>query len=170
MVVWRVRELGYTDELFNEIDVALSKQEYERYRYNKSYASAPYRKKYRDIAFYELYGHNIIKKLSLDFKDEDGFRVSPYYIDPTFPSIPSKKQLITCCLLPRKAEEIQKWVSRDATSYLESHYIRADIGEDNSEWVMLRGYIAQEGGEDRSRIDISLYTINHHGFSNCRCI
>lgn len=158
MVVWRTKELGYTKELFEEVDTALSNQEYKKYGYNSSYASTMYRKKYRDIAFYELYGHNIIKGLNKDFKDGDGFRVSPAYIDPTFPSISTKRQLITCCFLPKKPDDVQAWIDNDDSAFMEAHYIRTDIEKGDAGWVMLYGHLVQEGIE-KSRIDISLYTI-----------
>lgn len=158
MVVWRTKELGYTKELFEEVDKALSNQEHKKYGYNSSYASTMYRKKYRDIAFYELYGHNIIRGLSQDFKDEDGFRVSPAYIDPTFPSIATKRQLITCCFLPKRPDDVQAWIDNNDSAFMETHYIRTDIEKDDAEWVMLYGHLVQEGIE-KSRIDISLYTI-----------
>lgn len=158
MVVWRTKELGYTKELFEEVDNALSNQEHKKYGYNSSYASIVYRKKYRDIAFYELYGYNIIRGLSKDFKDEDGFRVSPAYMDSTFPSISTKRQLITCCFLPKKCDDVQVWINSDDSALIEAHYIRTDIEKGDAEWVMLYGDLVQEGIE-KSRIDISLYTI-----------
>ena len=159
MVVWRTKVLGYTEELFADVEKALNSQEHERYGYNSSYASTNYRKKYRDIAFYELYGHNIIKGISPDFKEGDGFRVSPYYIDPTFPNIPAKRQLIICCLLPKHLEDVQSWINADNPSFMEPHHVRADIENDSSQWVMLYGHLVQEGGDDKSRIDISLFTL-----------
>lgn len=158
MVVWRTKELGYTKELFENIDKALSNHEHKKYGYKSSYASTEYRKKYRDIAFYELYGHNIIRGFSKDFKDGYGLRVSPAYIDPTFPSISTKRQLITCCFLPKKPENLQAWIDKDDSSFMEAHYIRTDIEKDNSEWMMLYGHLVQKGIE-KSRIDIGLYTI-----------
>lgn len=158
MVIWRTKELGYTKELFEEVDKALSDQEHKRWGYNSSFASTEYRKKYRDIAFYELYGHNIIRGFGKDFKDEDGFRVSPAYIDPTFPSISTKRQLITCCFLPRKPDDVQAWIDNNDSAFMEAHYIRTDIEKDEAEWVMLYGHLVQKGIE-KSRIDISLYTI-----------
>lgn len=158
MVVWKTKGLGYTKELFEEVDKALSNQEHKKYGYNNSYGSTMYRKKYRDIAFYELYGHNIISGLSKDFKEGDGFRVSPAYIDPTFPNISTKRQLITCCLLPKKPDDVQAWINNDDSPFMEAHYIRTDIEKDDAEWVMLYGHLVQEGIE-KSRIDISLYTI-----------
>jgi hypothetical protein len=158
MVVWRIKELGYTEELFEGVDGALRNYEDNRSGYRGAYASTEYRKKYRDIAFYELYGHNIIKRISADFKDEDGFRVSPAYIDPTFPNVSTKRQLITCCFLPKKPEDVQGWINNVDAAFLETHYIRTDIEKDNSEWAMLYGHIVQEGTE-KSRIDIGIYTI-----------
>lgn len=158
MVVWRAKELGYTKELFEAVDRALMNHEDNRYGYRSANTSTEYRKKYRDIAFYELYGHNLIKGLSKDFKDGDGFRVSPAYIDPTFPHISSKRQMITCCFLPKKTDAVQAWIDSDDLALMEDHYIRSDIEKDDSEWVMLYGHLVQEGME-KSRIDIGVYTI-----------
>lgn len=158
MVVWRTKGLGYTEELFGDVDTALINQEHKKWGYNSSFASTEYRKKYRDIAFYELHGHNIIRGLAKDFKDEDGFRVSPAYIDPTFPSISTKRQLITCCFLPKNPDVVQAWIDNEDAPFMEPHYIRSDIEKGNAEWVMLYGHIVQEGIE-KSRIDISLFTI-----------
>ncbi|WP_028844911.1 NACHT domain-containing protein [Thermodesulfovibrio thiophilus] len=158
MVVWRIKELGYTKELFEEVDRSLNNQEHKKYGYGSPYSATTYSKKYRDIAFYELYGYNIIKGISKDFKDEEGFRVLPTYIDPTFPKISSKRQLITCCFLPKKSDDVQAWIINNESPFIEEHYIRRDIEKDNTEWVMLYGHLFQEGIE-KSRIDISLYTI-----------
>jgi|GEM_PF-2635383 hypothetical protein len=155
MVVWRAKELGYSKELFEQIDIQINKERYDRYGQG---VLQNYGKKYSKIAFYELFGYNIIKGFSRSFKDKAVFRVSVTDIDPTFPKKPHKRQLITCCFLPKKNDDVQTWINIDKNPYLEEDYIRTDIENAGKEWVMLYGHLTQESNE-KARIDVSVYTI-----------
>ena len=156
LVVWRAKGLGYSDSVFKELDIQINKDIYEKRGMHRLVET--YGEKYSKIAFHERYGYNLIKGLCLDFKEEAGFRVGVTDIDPTFPDRATKRQLVTCCFLPKQLADIQEWINDNQVGLLENHYRRTDISVLDTEWIMLYGHLVQESSE-KSRIDISLYTI-----------
>lgn len=155
MVVWRAKELGYSDDLFRQLNIQINK---ESDRYGGRGHVQTYGKKYSKIAFYELFGHNVIKGLSKDIEGKVGYRTSVTGIDPTFPKKLHKRQLITRCFLAKKTEGIQEWIVSDDGVLFEDYYMRSDIEKKEADWVMLYGHLSQKSAE-KTRIDISLYTI-----------
>ncbi len=153
MIVWRAKELGYSEGRFKLIDTQISN---DRYKFD-THSLQTYAEKYSLIAFKELYGYNIIRGYSLNFNDSKGFRVPVSDIDPTFPRLPRKRQLITCCFTPTKTETVQEWINKDAGSFLESHYARDDLESKGQKWIMLYGQLRQQTLE-KSHINIDVFT------------
>lgn len=158
MIVWRMKKLGYSEEIFGELDKEITKiNNYNRY--DNTMSVERYGKKYSWIAFFELYGYFIINNL---IKPEygNGFRVSNVDIDPTFPKKPSKMQLVTDCFSPAYNENIQDWINENKSNYLEKIYV-VNLADSEDQWVLLNAALHQKGSND-TRIDIhvSAFLIN----------
>lgn len=151
MIVWKAKDLGYSEEYFEQVDIQINN---DKYKTNKN-STQTYATKYSTIAFKELYGHNVIKGYSLNFDDSKGFRVPTNDIDPTFPKLPRKRQIITCCFTPKKNENVQDWIDKDTASLLESEYVNRNIETDGTEWIMLYGRLSQKSAK-KSQIDIDV--------------
>jgi hypothetical protein len=145
MIIWRIKKLGYSESLFGKIDKAIVKgSDYGRFHNTASIER--YGKKYSWIAFFELLGQFILDGL---YESDYGqlLRTSRVDIDPTFPRLPYKKQLINDCFLPDFKENLQDWIRKDTGNYLNKIYL-FNLANDGHEWVLLYGSINQESSND----------------------
>ncbi len=149
MIIWRVKELGYDETTFEKTDKDIAKKNYNYSRHNNSTKVERYGKKYSWIAFFELYGKYVLKGKAKT-EAPQSFRVSEMDIDPTFPTLASKVQLITKCFLPRTNDDIQTWVNKNETGLLKSIYKKND---DSNNWILIFGRSSQED-KRKIRIDI----------------
>lgn len=161
MVIWRIKKLGYSESLFGKIDEEIAKGSDYR-RFHNTVSTERYGKKYSWIAFFELLGQFILNGL---YKSGYGplFRTSRVDIDPTFPKLPNKKQLVNDCFLPDFKGDLQKWIVNDKGSYLNGIYINR-FRDSVYEWVLLYGSMNQEAS-NKARIDIytdALLTSTHN--------
>jgi len=150
MVIWRIKQLGYSESLFGEIDKDII--EGSNYgRFHNTISTERYGKKYSWIAFFELLGQFILNGL---YKSGYGplFRTSRVDIDPTFPKLPYKKQLVNDCFLPDFKGDLQKWIENDKGNYLNDIYINR-FQDSVYGWVLLYGSMNQEAS-NKARIDI----------------
>lgn len=176
MIIWRIKRLGYDDKLFADIDKECANIDYRYSRFDSSVSVERYGKKYSWIAYFELYGHFLLKGL-LETEVANSFRVSSVDIDPTFPSLPRKVQLVTRCFLPRANEDVQKWVKRSEKFCLKDIYI-SNL-DDGKEWVLLNSRHYQQNREGvrfdvnvdsillpSNRVQEALYILNNSDNSN----
>lgn len=150
MVIWRMKELGYSEVIYGELDKEVTKHNTYN-RFDNTMNIERYGKKYSWIAFFELLGYFVINKLISPVYDK-GFRVSRVDIDPTFPKKPPKMQLVTECFLPEHNENIQDWINKDKDTYLEKVYT-VNLDTNNEEWILLNCSLEQEG-INNTRINI----------------
>ena len=142
-VYWRIYDLGFTKENFNEIDKRISEENSRHNRYNEDARKIDrYGKKYSWIAFFELAGFRQDNNLLPD-RYEDA-RISDADIDPSFPEEQNEYNLVQEDYLGNRDESAEKWISNtphpDLTKYLEvsQHF------DEQGPWVLLHGYICQE--------------------------
>ena len=149
MVIWKIKEYGYSEKLFGTLDKEIMKVD-KRYEFGEAMVTERYAKKYSWIAYFELYGYLIIKKIvKSDY--ENSMRVNSVNIDPTFPvKPPLKEQLVVECFLPAYNEDIQNWIVQDKTNYLEKVYT---INSPDNEWILVNACLKQKSDEN-IRIDI----------------
>jgi len=151
MIIWRMKKLGYDEELFKDVDRECAKSRYDYSRHDNSVSIERYGKKYSWIAYFELYGQLVLqKKVKAD--QPNTFRVSAIDIDPTFPSLPPKRQLVSKCFLPNRREKIQDWVNRKDKHLFKDLY---RLKDSNTNWVLINCRSNQEVKKD-VRIDINL--------------
>lgn len=151
MVIWRMKQLGYDERLFDEIDKECLKSRHSYFPHDNSGFLERYGKKYSWIAFFELYGQFILKG-TVETEAPNSFRVSPIDIDPTFPAFPKKEQLITKCFLPRADEDLQAWVNRSEKLLFQQIY---SLKAQQENWVLLNCRHHQQSTNDiRIEIDV----------------
>lgn len=150
---------GYTKEQYQELENILSKE--QRYKRDEALDSREnYVYKYIWTAYYEYIGfllaNNIVEK-----ENNSLFRINDIMIDPTFPQLPKKEQLINDSFLPSYKMDIQDWINSNNKSYLESIYCTILNGEDSDEWILLEANCTQENDQNKTkqRIHISVDAI-----------
>lgn len=154
-VVWKAKELGYSKDIFEMIDISITKDG-ARYR---NAVTQSYSKKYSKMAFYELYGLFLIDGVLKDVNEGDGFRIPVRNTDPTFPKLAQKRQVVIRSFLPSGIDDVQEWITREETPLLEDHCFKSsDMRSAGSDWVMLYGRATQQG-IGKSRIDIGAYSV-----------
>jgi len=157
MVIWRIKDLGYSEDLFGDIDKEIATSRSGNYgRFDNRSSTERYGKKYSWIAYFELYGYFMLHKL-ITAEYGNRFRVHSVDIDPTYPAKPFKTQLVNACFLPEEDGAIQDWITKDTGPYLTDFYLRS-FPDSEDDWVMLRGYLEQ-AGRGKTRFTLWLDTI-----------
>jgi len=151
MIIWRMKEIGYDAKIFEDIDRECAKSRHDYSRHDNSGSIERYGKKYSWIAYFELYGQFVLKG-KIETEAPGSFRVSSIDIDPTFPALPRKEQLVTECFLPRSGENLQAWVNRQDKRLLKSIYT-LKTPEEN--WILINCRNHQQDNSD-VRIDINV--------------
>jgi NACHT domain. len=138
----KIRLHGYTDELYKEIEKKLSEE--QRYRRDDNMDSREnYLFKYLWTSYYEFIGYLTLNNL-IEKENQLPFRINDIMIDPTFPQLPSKIQLVNDCFLPSYNENVQDWINSDKSDYLENIYCTSLIDESDEEWILLDAHITQK--------------------------
>ena len=155
MIYWRMRHIGYTPGVFDDLDKDIVSKNRDYDRFDNSSKIERYGKKFSWIAYFELYGYLKLYK-RVNTKYEPGFRITDIDIDPTFPTKPPKVQLFNKCLFPSINEDVQKWVLSDVYGYLKNLYIN-QLPDFDDEWILLDASLKQ-GGYD-TKVFIYLKTM-----------
>jgi len=152
MIIWRMKQLGYDEKMFEKIDKECDQNRYNYSRHDNSGSIERYGKKYSWISFFELYGYFVLKGI-VEAEVPNSFRLSSIDIDPTFPNLPKKVQLVTRCFLPRHNEDIQEWTNRPEKSCLKDIYVSNFGGKEK--WVLLNSRHHQQNRE-KIRFDVNV--------------
>lgn len=158
-IIWRMKQLGYSEELFEQLDREIQESNYHNYNADNTGYVERYGKKYTWIAFFELYGYVMLHGLR-EPEYDTSMRTSHINIDPTFPQKPLKIQLITECFLPDYQEDIQMWINQEKSNYLRKYYRRHSLSffmDDEREWVLLNASLEQKN-DNKTRIYIDVNT------------
>ena len=153
-VYWRIYDLGFTKENFNEIDKRISQENWNRGRYNEDARKIDrYGKKYSWIAFFELAGFRQDRGL-LPERYEDG-RISDADIDPSFPAEERKHNLVTEDFLGDREISAEDWISKTTSPDLTS-YLKVDhLCEEQGSWILLDGFLRQK--DDQTNRDMFIF-------------
>ncbi|GHU98883.1 hypothetical protein FACS1894159_02050 [Bacteroidia bacterium] len=139
---FRIGLHGYARELYKEIEQKLSAE--QKYRRDDDMDSREnYLYKYLWSSYYEFIGYLIMNNF-IEKENQSLFRINDIMIDPSFPQLPPKFQLVNDCFLPAYNESVQDWLNSGKSDYYENIYCTNLIGEDNDEWVLLKAYCTQK--------------------------
>lgn len=141
-IFWRLYNLGYSHNLFKEID-----REIHHYNWSGRYPNGNkidrYGKKYSWIAFYELAGFRQDNDLLPEYYSER-HRISDADIDPSFPEPPQKHEVIKTDYMGDRSISLPEWIEHGGIPDLTSCLIVEKLCDEYGPWVLLGGYINQE--------------------------
>ncbi|MBB5352939.1 hypothetical protein HNR46_003188 [Haloferula luteola] len=144
-VLGRVQDLGWTSELFEEIDHDISSSGFYSRRDENSHRKVDrYGKKYSLIAYYELAGMREDLGLLKSGYWNDSDRSFYVDIDPSFLERRCAERLSSKNWLAGNNKTLASWVARgpmpDTTDLLR----RNEINGEKASWFMLDGYFTQQ--------------------------
>lgn len=142
-IFWRIYDLGYSSDLFGEIDGWLGGENYRKYgRSANGGKTDRYGKKYSWIAFYELAGLRQDNGLLPD--RYDGPRISDADIDPSFPDEQREHNLIIVDFLGDREVSAEEWIAKTLPPDL-IQYLKVDnLCGEQGPWILLNGYMSQK--------------------------
>jgi hypothetical protein len=149
-IFWRIYDLGYSLDVFGEIDKEIARKNVRYGRSNDGGKTDRYGKKYSWIAFFELAGlrenNGLMKELY------EGGRIPDADIDPSFPEKENVFNFVTDDFLGDRNTPIEEWI-KDGGCPDMSNYLTVDgLCGEAEQWVLLDGYINQEDSDfNRSR-------------------
>lgn len=149
---WRIYQLGYSLELFGEIDKDIESLKDSRYQNSDERWDDTYGRKYVFIAVHELAGYR--DDLGL-LKDEwESNRTSLVDLDPSFPNETKKTEIINEDLLGNRDFSINEWLLSKDNPSLKEYLILNEINGQEGPWVLLDGYVGQTDEELNRQIYI----------------
>lgn len=139
-VLWRVKELGWSSELFKNVDNSIT---YKR-RWSNTESDAKktdrYAKKYSWIAFFEMTG----------FLHDQGTLKSwcerAYYtdIDPSIPERVSNDHLIKTDFLGDPEMDMKEWIANGPLPNVDPYLRLGELLQVEGPWVALDGFVNQQ--------------------------
>jgi hypothetical protein len=145
-VLWRVEQLGWSSELFSEIDRSIASGQHWARTASDKHKMDRYGKKYSWIAYYEMSGL-LHDQGVLEYWRE---RTSSVDIDPSFPERVTKGHIIKSDILGDPEMEMKEWIKNGLLPNI-SPYLRLEkVLEKEGPWIALDGYITQQD-EKRGR-------------------
>lgn len=165
-IYWRIYDLGYSLEIFGEIDNRIASDNWNSSRHENASKTDRYGKKYSWIAFYEMAGYRSDLGLLKGWDDENEFRISDVDIDPSFPTELKQYNLFEGMtinnFLGQEESSPEDWYDVDSDLDIEEYILlnkNFDNGE-NHEWILLKGSISQKDQDDQKRdIHISINAV-----------
>lgn len=151
---YRIGLHGYTKDRYKEIEQKLAEEQTYR-RDDDMDSREDYLFKYLWTSYYEFIGYLILNN-SIEKENQSFFRFNDIMIDPTFPQLPPKIQLVNDCFLPSYNENIQDWINSDKSDYFENIYSTTLVDESNEEWILLNAHSTQKDDKKYSN-QISIF-------------
>ena len=141
MLLSRMKHNGYNDEVYTSLRMSHS----ESTRYNQSVVRSITYKHLR-AAHLELVGWLLLNgQISSEYKRT--LRTTEIEVDPSFPSLCQRRQLITVSLLPRAVEDKSQWLDDEPLTFMRK-YLNKKALNNGDELVLLYGYVLQKS-EDK---------------------
>ena len=149
-VLWRIEQLGWTSELFKDVDnsIANANERYWSRTGREAKKTERYGKKYSWIAYFELLGY-LYDSGKIDLTDF-GERDYDMDIDPSFPNDPLDYLSVTDDLLGDSTMSTQDWIENGDVPDIAKYLVMRNVANQDGDWVLLDGYINQEDS-DRNR-------------------
>ncbi len=149
-VLWRVADLGYSEEKFSSIDreIAHSSREDDPSKTDR------YGKKYSWIAFFEMYG---VRRVNGQLAEWRGDRPSDVDIDPSFPNEPRSWVPLRSGVLESGPSDSRAWLQCGLRPDYEGLLRREEVDGVRGPWILIEGFIEESakaggGAEDRRRV------------------
>lgn len=145
MILWRMKEDGYRDDVY--ADLLATHRDRMKY-YQSTIDRIPF--KHVGTAQKELVGWLMMNgEIEPEYKRT--LRTTEIDINPAYPSMHPKRQLVSTSFLPRTVEEKEQWISENPMEELKQ-YLRMRFRENNADWVLLRGHLSQKHDEKQAQL------------------
>jgi len=147
-IKWRILNLGYSPELFKEVDRSISERDFYRRQRDGEGKVDRYGKKYSWIAYFEVSGLRLEKGL-LDLYP---IRIPSCDIDPSFPEGLKAWKPPLESLFSNRLTSVRSWtVEGDTPSY--DHLIKMEkVDGIEGPWVLIGGYISESAPFDARKV------------------
>lgn len=178
-ILWRIYDLGYTIQLFSQVDISIGRSNWDRSRYESEGSGHIDRfgKKYSWIAYYEMAGRLSDAGQLKGWDNEDQLRISDLGLDPSFPADLKKFDLTSRFsddFLGNQEAPASEWYEDTSDTGL-SHYLttRLPFDDESSEWVLLHGVIARKDSDVQTRdtiITLNAVLVDESGLEALRTV
>lgn len=145
-VLWRVEQLGWTSELFKDVDSSIANEHYYPRTGGEAKKIERYGKKYSWIAFFEMAGLLHDRGVLKNWRE----RTYSVDIDPSFPEPVTKDYLIKDDFLGDPEMDMKEWIANGPMPDMNPYLRLEEVQQVKGPWVALDGYVTQED-ETRSR-------------------
>ena len=139
-LLWRVEQLGWSSELFGDIDNTIARGQHLSRTGRDKFKTDRYGKKYSWIAFHEMSGllhdHGVLKNWQE--------RTSSVDIDPSFPERVAKGHLIRADFLGDPEMDMKEWIANGPLPYVDPYLRLGEVLQVEGPWVALDGFAVQQ--------------------------
>lgn len=144
-IKWRILNLGYSEELFKNIDRSISEINFNMEQRQDAIKVDRYGKKYSWIAYYEVAG---LRENKNRLPERYYSRIPDCDIDPSFPKNPGDWKPNLRNVFSNSFKSARGWIdNRVSPSY--DHLLKQNkIDNIYGQWVMLYGYIDEASSKD----------------------
>ena len=148
-ILWRIEQLGWSSELFKNVDDAIESEKRFPSRLGRDERKIErYGKKYSWIAYYEMVGlQNDLETIN---RNDEGERTSDVDIDPSFPVRGHEAQIINTDLLGAPDMETEEWIRNSFPPDMTPYFRLPKLLSEDGPWIMLNGFVTQRD-EDLGR-------------------
>lgn len=145
MIFWKMRQNGYRDGIYAElIETHRDRMKY----YQPTIDKIPF--KHIGTAQKELVGWLMLNgEIEPEYKHT--MRTTEIEIDPAYPALHPKRQLVSASFLPRTVEEKEGWLTVNPLGDMKK-FLKMTFSGNDSEWVLLRGHLSQKNEEKQAQI------------------
>ena len=148
-IKWRILNLGYSPDLFKDIDESIAMADYYRMQRQSEDKVDRYGKKYSWIAFFEAAGIQSDKGI---LSESYSSRISDCDIDPSFPEkLREWKPPLKKCFRGRLRSP-RSWAVNGGVPSYDHLLIRQEVDNIDGPWVMVAGYISESAQSDSRRL------------------
>jgi hypothetical protein len=149
-IKWRVLNLGYSKEKFEQIDRWIAETSFHGSRSEEGVKTDRYGKKYSWIAFFEVAGMQADKGALPHYQEEH--RVSECDIDPSFPEAPPQWHPPLKPFFRRTTQNPARWISKgNEPSY--NHILQLqEVDGVQGPWVVLDGFVQENAPKDHREV------------------
>jgi hypothetical protein len=145
-VLWRVEQLGWSSELFSEIDSSIASGQHWSRTASDKHKTDRYGKKYSWIAYFEMSGLLHDQGVLEDWRE----RTSSVDIDPSFPERVTKGHIVESDILGAPEMEMKEWIKNGPLPNIFPYLRMERVLEKEGPWIALDGFITQQD-EKRGR-------------------
>lgn len=145
MILWRMKKCGYRDEVYDK----LRKDYSDNHKYYQEYVKRmPF--KHVESAQRELVGWLLLNGLTKpEYKGT--LRMDEVEIDPSYPGLYPRKQLISASWLPKSKNVKAQWIKKNPITEIKQ-YLERRLPGNEDDWVLLYGHLRQKNIEKEAEI------------------